>query len=104
MRVADVIREKLTRAFDPISLVIIDESDRHAGHAESHPGGESHFRVEIVAAAFAGHGRIARHRMVHAALADELAERVHALAIQARTPDEAGPAHRPGAPSANGQI
>ena len=91
MRVVDTIREKLTRAFAPLSLTVIDESHRHAGHAESHPDGESHFRVEIVAAAFAGHGRIARHRMVHAALADELAGRVHALAILAKTPDEAAP-------------
>jgi BolA protein len=90
MRVADTIREKLTRAFAPTSLTVVDESHLHAGHAESHPGGESHFRVEIVAEAFAGHGRIARHRMVHLALADELAGRVHALAIIAKSPDETG--------------
>lgn len=104
MRIADAIREKLTRAFAPVSLTVVDESDRHAGHAGAHPGGESHFRVEIVSAAFAGHGRIARHRMVHEALAEELAGRVHALAIRAATPDEAGTPGRSGARSANRRI
>lgn len=89
MTVADTIREKLTRAFRPAALEVIDESHRHAGHAGAREGGETHFRVAIVADAFAGHDRIARHRAVHQALAAELAGGVHALSVDARTPDEA---------------
>ncbi len=89
MTVADTIREKLTAAFHPHALEIVDDSHRHAGHAGAREGGETHFRVAIVADAFAGQSRIARHRAVHQALAAELAGRVHALSVDARTPDEA---------------
>lgn len=81
-----IIKDKLTRAFQPQSLDVIDESHLHAGHAGSHPEGESHFRVKIVSQAFAGKSRVDTHRMVNATLADELKSRVHALAIQAAAP------------------
>jgi BolA protein len=85
------IARKLTGAFAPVSLEVIDESHHHAGHGHHHhPEGETHFRVEIVSAAFEGKSRIERHRMINALLAEELAGRVHALAIGARTPAEAG--------------
>jgi len=90
MRVATRIRDKLTAAFAPQRLEIVDESAQHAGHAGARPEGESHFRVEIVAAAFAGKSRVERQRMVYAVLADELASDVHALALKLMTPDEAG--------------
>jgi len=80
------IKDKLTRAFQPQLLDVIDESHLHAGHAGSHPDGESHFRVKIVSQAFAGKSRVDTHRMVNAALAEELKSRVHALAINASAP------------------
>jgi BolA family transcriptional regulator, general stress-responsive regulator len=89
MTVADTIRDKLARSFAPLALDVADESHLHAGHAGAREGGETHFRVVIVSAAFAGQGRIARHRAVHDALAEELAGGVHALSVTARTPDEA---------------
>jgi len=84
------IEHKLTQAFAPITLNVVDESHHHAGHGHHHPDGESHFRVEVVSAAFEGKSRVERHRLVNAALAQELASRVHALAITAKTPAEAG--------------
>lgn len=86
--VADAIRRKLEAAFAPRRLEVIDESARHAGHAGARPEGETHFRVEIVADAFAGLSRLERQRRVNAALADELAGPVHALSIRAIAPDE----------------
>lgn len=80
------ISAKLRDAFAPASLEVIDESHQHAGHAGAHESGESHFRVRIIAEAFRGKSRVEQHRMVNGALADELRERVHALAIQASAP------------------
>ncbi len=80
------IKEKLSQAFRPQTLDVIDESHLHAGHAGSHPEGESHFRVKIVSDAFTGKSRVDTHRMVNDALAEELKSRVHALAIQASAP------------------
>ena len=88
MRTADIITEKLTAAFTPESLRVEDESHQHEGHAGHRPGGQTHFRVYIVADAFRGKGRIERHRMINSALASELAGGVHALAIHAKAPDE----------------
>jgi BolA family transcriptional regulator, general stress-responsive regulator len=88
MGVGDLITRKLTEAFRPESLRVEDESHRHAGHAGHRPGGESHFRVYIVAEAFAGKSRVERHRLVNAALASELQGGVHALAIHASAPGE----------------
>jgi BolA protein len=90
MRVHDLITRKLTEAFRPESLRIVDESHQHEGHAGHRPGGESHFRVYIVAQAFAGKSRLERHRLVNGALATELAGSVHALAIHAAAPGEPG--------------
>jgi BolA protein len=72
----------------PESLEVVDESHLHEGHAGSHPSGESHFRVRITAAQFAGVGRVSRHRMINGILAEDLAARVHALAIEAYAPGE----------------
>ncbi len=90
MTVAETIREKLTRDLSPTRLVIVDESARHAGHAGAHPDGESHFALTIVAAAFAGLGRVARQRLVYQTLAVELATRVHALSLTTLAPEEDG--------------
>ena len=88
--VKDTITKKLREAFAPESLDVTDESHLHEGHAGHRPGGETHFRVYIVSPAFEGKSRIERHRMINAALAAELAGSVHALAIKAQAPGEAG--------------
>jgi BolA protein len=88
MGVSNVIVEKLTKAFAPESLSVIDESDRHRGHAGWREGGETHFRVSIVTDAFAGKSRLDRHRMINQILAAELAGGIHALAIEAAAPGE----------------
>jgi BolA protein len=83
------IRAALVTAFAPRHLVIEDQSDRHAGHAGAATG-RGHFRVEIVAGAFAGLPALARHRQVYAALGELMQTDIHALSIEARAPDEAG--------------
>ena len=92
MTIAETIRTKLEAAFAPEKLDVRDESEQHRGHAGHREGGETHFRVAIVSAAFEGLSRIDRHRKVHAVLDAELKDRVHALALTLLTPDEA--AHR----------
>jgi BolA protein len=87
--VAEIIEQKLTAAFDPVRLVVTDDSHKHAGHVGSRPEGETHFTVEVVSAAFAGHNRVDRQRMVNKVLAEELAGPVHALAMKTLAPDEA---------------
>ncbi|CAN5398561.1 BolA family transcriptional regulator [soil metagenome] len=82
-----MMKDKLTRAFAPLFLEVIDESHLHAGHAGSRPGGETHFRIKIVSDAFSGKTRIDRHRMINELLAAELRDRVHALAIKADAPE-----------------
>ena len=89
MRTADIMIEKLTAAFGPESVRVEDESHRHEGHAGHRPGGQTHFRVHIVAAAFRGKSRLERHRMINDALAAEIQGGVHALAIHASAPGEA---------------
>lgn len=89
MRVAARIRAKLTAALTPERLEIVDESHRHAGHAGARPGGETHFRVEIVSAAFEGQPRLLRQRRVHEILSDELESHIHALSLVTLTPAEA---------------
>jgi len=91
MRRSELITEKLTKAFAPASLRVVDESHQHEGHAGHRPGGQTHFRVYIVAEAFRGKTRLERHRMINTALSNELAGGVHALAIHADAPDEAAP-------------
>jgi BolA family transcriptional regulator, general stress-responsive regulator len=88
MTVEDQIREKLTRAFAPISLAVVNDSHRHAGHASSPGTGTSHFSIKVVSTAFAGKSRVERHRLVNATLAEELGGPVHALAITALAPGE----------------
>ncbi len=83
MSMSDVITRKLTDALTPASLEVIDESHLHEGHAGHRPGGESHFRVKIVADAFADKSRVDRHRLVNEILAEELSGQIHALAITA---------------------
>jgi BolA protein len=89
MPVKSTIAEKLTAAFAPQSLDVIDESHRHEGHAGHRPGGQTHFRVHIVSEVFRGKTRLERHRMINRTLAEELAAGVHALAIHASAPGEA---------------
>jgi BolA family transcriptional regulator, general stress-responsive regulator len=89
MRIAALIRSKLTAALSPSSLEIVDESHHHKGHAGARPNGESHFRVEIVADAFRGKSRIERQRLVYAALAEEMSHDIHALSLVTRAPGEA---------------
>jgi BolA family transcriptional regulator, general stress-responsive regulator len=86
--VGHIILRKLEGAFAPQSLDVIDESHQHHGHSGARPDGESHFRVRIVAPGFAGKSRVDRHRMINGALAEEMKDRVHALAIEARAPGE----------------
>lgn len=88
MQMRDRIAEKLVDAFAPDRLEVIDDSHRHAGHAGARPSGETHYTVHIVSRAFQGKTRLERHRMIHQTLHGELAGGVHALAIQARSPDE----------------
>lgn len=81
------IRALLAAAFDPVALVVVDESDRHLGHAGARDG-RGHFTVEIVSTAFAGRSPLARHRAVYSALETMMESEIHALSIQARTPFE----------------
>lgn len=95
MRVAARIRKKLNEALKPERLEIVDESFRHIGHAGARSHGvtqdlgETHFRIEIVSAAFEGEGRIARQRRVYAILAEDLKTDIHALSLVTLTPQEA---------------
>jgi BolA protein len=82
------IRSKLTEAFAPTQLDIVDDSHQHAGHAGAKSGG-GHFRVTLVSSAFDGKTPLQRHRMVYAALGQELAGDIHALSIQTYAPAEA---------------
>ncbi len=88
MRMQERIEARLQAALAPQSLEVVDESHRHAGHAGARPGGETHYRVAVVAPAFAGKSRVQRHRLVYEALGAEIADGVHALAIDARAPGE----------------
>jgi len=69
-------------------LEVRDDSAQHAGHAGATPGGETHYSVLIVSGRFVGQSRVARHRMVNAALDSEFGLGLHALALTLRTPDE----------------
>jgi BolA protein len=89
MSVEATIRKKLTEAFAPTRLDVMNESHLHAGHRNSPGTGESHFRVLIVSAAFAGASRVARHRAVNKLLEAELKGKVHALALNIYAPGEA---------------
>lgn len=88
------MERRLTEALAPERLKIVDDSHRHAGHSGWREGGETHFRVEIVSAAFEGQSRVARQRLVYDALKAELANRVHALQLRTLTPAEAAAPER----------
>ncbi|TAD83204.1 MAG: BolA family transcriptional regulator [Sphingomonadales bacterium] len=87
MSVAEEMRERLTEAFAPAALAIINDSAKHSGHMGDDGSGESHFTIEIEAAAFAPMNRLARQRAVIAALGDIVGQRVHAVAIKAGVPE-----------------
>ena len=83
------IRTAIEAALAPQSLVVEDDSARHAGHAGARDG-RGHFNVDVVSDAFAGLNPIARHRAVYAAVGEMMTTDIHALSIRARTPREAG--------------
>lgn len=84
-----IIEQKLSETYAPVQLQLTDESHLHEGHAGATPGGETHFRVHMVAAMFEGMSRIDRQRHVLTCLADELNGPVHALALKLKSPQEA---------------
>ena len=86
MAIEQEIKEKLTAAFMPHQLEVINESHHHAGHAGSPGTGESHFRIKIIAPAFEGKSRLQIHQAINQVLAEELAGKIHALAIEAGAP------------------
>jgi BolA family transcriptional regulator, general stress-responsive regulator len=83
---ADEIRAVLERALAPLSIEVVDDSARHAGHTGAREGG--HYRVTLVACAFAGRSQLERHRMVYSAVAPLMGRGIHALSIIARAPNE----------------
>ena len=87
MTVAEQMRERLA-VLAPARLELLDESAKHAGHAGAAPGGNTHWKLTIVSAAFAGKPTVARHRMVYEALGGLMQNPIHALEIAARAPDE----------------
>jgi BolA family transcriptional regulator, general stress-responsive regulator len=88
MALKDWIDARLRERLTPISLSVVDESHKHAGHGGWREGGETHFRLDIVAAAFEGKSRVERHRLVNDILAEAFERGLHALAIKARAPGE----------------
>lgn len=86
MSVAETIERKLREAFSPEQIDVIDESEQHRGHGGWREGGETHFKVRLVASAFEGQSRVARSRAVHKVLAEELSGPVHALALELGVP------------------
>jgi BolA protein len=89
MTIAERIKQKLTDALAPSLLEVVDESEKHKGHGGYREGGETHFHVTVVSPEFEGKSRVDRQRMVYALLAEEMAERVHALALTTKAPSEA---------------
>lgn len=87
MTTADLIRERLA-LLTPDALEVVDDSDKHVGHAGARDGG--HYRVVIVSREFTGKSAVARHRLVYRALSDLMPGRIHALSLQAYAPDEPG--------------
>jgi BolA protein len=86
--VAAEIEKSLNEALQPVRLEVMDDSEKHRGHAGHDARGESHFSVLVVSAAFEGRNRVARQRLVNAALAELLKERVHALTMVTKAPGE----------------
>ena len=82
------MRALLSSALAPILLDVRDDSSLHAGHVGAAPGGETHYSVLVVSDRFRGQNRVARHRLVNAALGAEFSGGLHALALTLRTPEE----------------
>lgn len=82
------MRALLSSALAPVLLDVRDDSNLHAGHAGAAPGGETHYSVLVVSDRFRGQNRVARHRLVNAALGAEFSGGLHALALTLRTPEE----------------
>ena len=80
---------QLRAQFAPVHFVLTDESSKHAGHAGARPGGETHYRLAMRAAAFDGLSRVARQRLVYYALREEFDTGLHALSLDLKTPAEA---------------
>jgi BolA protein len=89
LSIAAQLRTAIERSLAPERLEIVDDSAKHHGHAGWRPEGETHFSVLVVSAVFAGKNRVERQRLVHAAAADLLKERIHALSLRTLTPEEA---------------
>ena len=88
MNLGETIRQRLA-SLQPVSIDLVDESERHRGHAGWHEGGGTHWRLAIVSPRFAGQSAVARHRMVYQAIGELMHNPIHALAIAASTPEEA---------------
>jgi BolA family transcriptional regulator, general stress-responsive regulator len=88
MNIEARIKAKLEAGLEPTRLDVADESHLHTGHGGAREGGETHYRIKVASARFSGKGRVERHRMVYALLADEIAAGVHALALQTLAPGE----------------
>ena len=88
MRAAEKIENKLRDEFSPTFLEVVDQSHLHAGHAGAPDGGESHFSVVIVSERFEGLSRVARQRMIHQVLKEDLASYIHALSLDVKSPAE----------------
>ena len=80
---------QLRERFAPLHFVLTDESAKHAGHAGARPGGETHYHVVMISAAFQGLNRVARQRLVYQALREEFDTGLHALSLDLKTPEEA---------------
>ncbi len=87
-QVSERLEAKLRHAFQPEALAVIDQTNEHHGHAAWRESGETHFRIEMTAAAFAGKSRVERQRLVYAVLADDMDNPVHALSLQISAPGE----------------
>lgn len=88
MTYAQKIQEKLETALDCAEIHVRDQSHLHEGHAGAKPGGETHFKVVLVSPNFTKLSRIQRHKLVHAALEDELNMQIHALTLDLKAPGE----------------
>ena len=86
MSVKHTIEKRLRDAFNPLELLVIDDSARHVGHAGNPNGGETHFKVKIIAEAFVGMSRVETHRAIYETLQAEIDAGVHALNIDAKPP------------------
>lgn len=87
--IAARIKDKIEKALSPQEFKLVDDSAKHAGHMGARPEGETHFTLSVISAAFTGKSRLERQRLVYALLADEMRERVHALSLNLKAPEDA---------------